>query len=217
MSNVGKILSLYKKGKISESTIIKMASFKEELLSFLNEETLEKNAFGPKTDITQKGLKLIYPAAKKKLFGDTAKRILATAAIYPTLALSNYMIGKGMQSASDATQEIELKSAFKKMMEYHPQLNTEDPLLVKKYWDSLAKFAPAIASEPLAAGAFIKQALQYEEGIGGPPFPQVEALIKAQKTYKETHPLNKENLGEQVLAGSRGAKLLAFGNTSSDD
>jgi hypothetical protein len=214
---VGKILNLYRKGKISEATIIKMASFKEELISFLNEEPLEKNAFGSKIDTTQKGLKLVYPTVKKSLLGNTAKRILATAAIYPTLALSTYMIGKGMQSASDAAQEFELKNAFKKMMEYHPQLNTEDPLLVKKYWDSLAKFAPAIASEPLAAGAFIKQALQYEEGIGGPPFPQIEALIKAQKTYKETHPLNKENLGEQVLTGSRGAKLFTFGNSVSDD
>jgi len=57
------------------------------------------------------------------------------------------------------------------MIEAHPQLKKEKPEIVARYWQSLYHFAPYMAADPLAAGAFIRQSLArgLPEEFGGPP------------------------------------------------
>jgi len=179
---VQKILDLYKKGKVKESTIIKMAAFKTEIEALLSSKDMTKEAV----------------ATKSVLIG--------AALAPPILAASNFLIGKAIDTFEEANKGNYLNQKFEKMLEYRPDLKAEDQLLVKKYWDSLVHFAPAIANDPLAAGAYIKQAIQYEE-VGGPPFSTIESLVKTQKSYKDAQPLRSRGIGESIAESSSKFKL----------
>jgi len=122
------------------------------------------------------------------IFGSKpAKMLFYSALAGPVLAASSYFAGKGTQLIEDRLKEERDEEEFKKILEIRPELKNMDQLLIKKYFDSLRYFAPAIAADPLAAGAYIKQAIQYEE-VGGPPYSTIESLVKTQKTYGETQP-----------------------------
>lgn len=170
MSNVQKILNLYRKGKISKSTIIKAAAFKKEINGLL-----EKTAVNP------------------------AQVLLYSALAGPAFAASNYFAGKGMSLIEDKLKEDARENEYERILEMRPELKDLDQLLVKKYFDSLKYFAPAIAADPLAAGAYIKQAIQYEE-VGGPPYSTIESLVKTQKTFSEAMP-SGVSLSTMMLKG----------------
>ncbi len=172
MSNVEKILNLYKDGKVSDATMLKTAAFKAELESLVKGD-MEKTAVGP---------------AQALMFGALAA---------PAFAASNYLMARGVDYATKENVQVAQNSDYKRMLEYRPELKGEDQLLVKKYWDSLVHFAPAIAQDPLAAGAYVKQAIQYEE-VGGPPYSTIESLVKTQKTYGEAHPLRSGIAGSMA-------------------
>lgn len=59
---------------------------------------------------------------------------------------------------------------FAEMLIAHPELKKEKPATVARYWASLYHFAPYMAQDPLAAGAFIRQSLArgLPEEFGGP-------------------------------------------------
>jgi hypothetical protein len=177
-SYVERLISLYKEGKVEESTMYKMAAFKAELQELIEKEGMDKLAMG-----------------------SIGKGMLIGALIAPTFAASNYLIGKGLDRLEKDNSGLSADALFSKMLEYRPELKNEDQLLVKKYWDSLVHFAPSIASDPLAAGAYIRQAIQYEE-VGGPPYSTVESLVKTQKTFKEANPLTYSSVGEAIAGNT---------------
>lgn len=59
---------------------------------------------------------------------------------------------------------------YAKMLAAHPELKKEDPKLVARYWASLYHFAPYMAQDSLAAGAFIRQSIArgLPSEFGGP-------------------------------------------------
>lgn len=180
MSNVQKLIGLYKAGKVPESTMLKMAAFKEEVEKLLAEDYLEKNA------------------NMKATIGNA---VLLGALAAPAFAAGSYLTGKGIDMLEQQGLEMKYEDNFKRMLEYRPELKAEDQLLVKKYWDSLIHFAPAIAQDPLASGAYVKQAIQYEE-VGGPPYSTIESLVKTQKTYKDANPLRAVGLGASIASNT---------------
>ena len=179
MSNVEKILNLYKEGKITDSTMLKTAAFKAELESLVRGD-MEKAASGP---------------AQALMFGALAA---------PAFAASNYLMAKSVDYATRDQVQVAQNHDFKNMLDHRPELKGEDQLLVKKYWDSLIHFAPAIAQDPLAAGAYIKQAIQYEE-VGGPPYSTIKDLVSTQKAYGEAHP-HKSGLAGSMAGNAGGIK-----------
>lgn len=80
--------------------------------------------------------------------------------------------------------KAESKEYFMKMMEAHPTLANVDPELLAKYWASLYHFAPDMAKDPLAAGAYIKQSIMKlsHEQFGGPPPETFSTLANIQKS-----------------------------------
>ena len=148
MSATKKYTDLYKQGKIEDTTLIKMAAFKEELNGLWKEANI-------------------------------GKTVGALALAAPIFGLSSYGLGKGLDYLEDKQLESEKEPAFQAMVGLHPDLLDEDQILVRKYWDSLWHFSPHIAKEPLAAGAYIKQAMEYEQ-TGGPTYNMVKDLIHAQ-------------------------------------
>lgn len=59
---------------------------------------------------------------------------------------------------------------YAKMLAAHPELKKEDPKLVARYWASLYHFAPYMAQDALASGAFIRQSIArgLPSEFGGP-------------------------------------------------
>ncbi|MCK5613644.1 hypothetical protein KAR91_67890 [Candidatus Pacearchaeota archaeon] len=59
---------------------------------------------------------------------------------------------------------------YAKMLSAHPELKKEDPKLVARYWASLYHFAPYMAQDALASGAFIRQSIArgLPSEFGGP-------------------------------------------------
>jgi hypothetical protein len=89
----------------------------------------------------------------------------------------------GFRKLDEAYQDYKLKKAkdpaFAKMLEIHPQLKKFPIEEVMKYYDSLYHFAPHMAEEPLAAGAYVLQTMRMAD-FGGPTIDSVESLAKIQ-------------------------------------
>jgi len=75
---------------------------------------------------------------------------------------------------------------YKKMLDSHPMLKKEDPKVVAKYWASLYHFAPTMAQDPMAAGAFIRQSIMrgVHDEFGGPPPDTYETLSSVEDKLK---------------------------------
>jgi len=182
MSNVQKILDLYKAGKVPESTLVKAAAFKNELQEHL---AITKEAG-------------MFEGVKKFMKTDAAKASILSMFAVPIGMAGMNMAGKGIDMMQDAMEGPEKERDFNNIMDTRPELKQEDPLLVRKYYDSLRKFAPAIASDPLAGGAYLYQVMKFE-GAGGPPYSTIADLVKTQKAYKDTNPLRSQRLGETMV------------------
>lgn len=88
------------------------------------------------------------------------------------------------------------RAYFEKMLEAYPRLSEEDPVEIAKYWESLMHFAPTMAADPLAAGAYITQSLRRVSNteLGGPPPDTFATLTDIQRKSldnKPTTPISK--------------------------
>lgn len=104
----------------------------------------------------------------------------------------------------DELQELRIKAKspkyYAKMMEAHPSLKKEDPKLVAKYWASLYHFAPSMAQEPIAAGAFIRQSIRkgLHEEFGGPPPDTYKTLAEVEQKAQKSSPTDKGFLRSMI-------------------
>ena len=81
----------------------------------------------------------------------------------------NQFIATMMQYFDAKREQSMSKEYYTKMLEAHPTLMKEDAKTVAKYWSSLYHFAPHMAKDPLAAGAYIRQSIDRGlEELGGP-------------------------------------------------
>ena len=76
---------------------------------------------------------------------------------------------------------------FIRMLNAHPGLTKADPAVVAQYWESLYHFAPNMAADPLAAGAYITQSLKrgYSAEFGGPPPDVFKTLTEIQRSFND--------------------------------
>jgi len=74
---------------------------------------------------------------------------------------------KGVEALHDAVATPIAKArSFSAMMEENPGLRKEPPHDVKMRFNTLARFNPDMAADPVISGAFVRRALQFkEEGI----------------------------------------------------
>ena len=101
------------------------------------------------------------------------------------------------------------KDYFVKMIEAHPQLKKEKPEIVARYWQSLYHFAPYMAADPLAAGAFIRQSLArgLPEEFGGPP----------PDTYVTLSDIQQKATGSDKPSDIPGHATKALGSQASEE
>ena len=120
-----------------------------------------------------------------KQVGD--KALFGAAAMLGILTVSTIadLIIKSLKNVQDSRKK---KKLFEKMLEEHPQLQKVDPELLAKYWESLYHFAPYMAEDPLAAGAYLTQAISRTSSseFGGPPPDTFNTLVDIHKKMKDT-------------------------------
>jgi len=191
MIKVSEFIAQHKQGKISNATMIKMAAFKNEL---------EKSAAGASIVDYAK----VY--AKKTLPG--------MAVMGGGLGLGA-LIYEGIRKIEKSWAGYRLDSTkeplFQQMVKLHPELAEDEETKNRAalYFDSLWHFSPAVAQDPLAAGAYIRQALQMHHVAGGPIPDLVKQLTEIQKNIKAgtsdseySTPLGAVFLGLKPQAGS---------------
>ena len=179
MNNVKQFTDLYKAGKLPESTLIKMAACKDELV---------------KTSFMSPGIKnfLTYLAAG---MGLTAGAAMMAGGIHAaTNAIESHKA------------EDEKEPAFKSMLRQHPDLKEQENL-AWMYFESLHHFSPIIATDPLTAGAYIRSAIRMHDTSGGPLPDVVQRLVDVQQKHHDS--IQKVNTPWSTVAGGfRGDSLL---------
>jgi len=102
-------------------------------------------------------------AEKTPLWGRVARELEARA--LPTLITGGLLAGGGLAAAGGKALVEKLlasrhrNQAFQDMLEVNPQLQREDPTKVQRIFDSLFRFNPSYARDPLVAGTFVDSSL----------------------------------------------------------
>lgn len=111
---------------------------------------------------------------------------------------------KGLEAISEGiATPIKKRSAFNKMIDDNPGLKKEDQRDVKRVFNTLFRFNPKMAGDPLVAGSFMKRTLQFkDEGIQP---VDVKTLTEVSRNMSG----NKSNSSLLSAAFLSGAKDLA--------
>ena len=166
MIKVSEFIAQHKQGKISNATMIKMAAFKAELESSKVATSLLDFV---KTDMKQ-----------------TIPHMIAAGGGLGIGALIFEGIKKIEKSWTGYRLDSSKEPLFAQMIKLHPEL-AEDEMTKGKaalYFDSLWHFSPSVAQDPLAAGAYIKQALSMHHVAQGPVPDLVKNMTEIQKNIK---------------------------------
>ncbi len=155
MTPLSTFVQLYKEGKVKPSTMAKAAAFKAEL---------EKTA-GPDISTFLRYLSM-------GLLASTGLGLAAAGAKIGVKALEEHNI------------ESKKDELFRDVLKLHPDLTTNKDR-AKLYFEALIHFSPTVATNPLTAGAYIRQALQYDHVAGGPLPTTVNELTQIQKQVME--------------------------------
>ncbi len=166
MTYSDKFIQLAKDGKIPESTIAKMAEFKAKLEahSFVKTAYTGGSGAGASTGWNPPPVKTANAGASIPGKMDISKVLLLAGA----MGAAPLIIGKATSMVENILLNRKKGPAFQAMLEAHPTLKTEDQELLARYFDSMWHFSPHLAQDPLAAGAYIRSAMQYHGVYGGP-------------------------------------------------
>jgi len=89
------------------------------------------------------------------------------------------LINRGFGAISDA---INKSRSYKAMMDDNPQLGEMDSESVQKSFDTLYRFNPHYAKDPMVAGQYVSQAVSME----GAPIKSINELVSSRKQIAET-------------------------------
>lgn len=140
---------------------------------------LKKANLGTSTFTAAEGAAKAIPIT----FADSAKAIAMNVASMLTVMGISATVAKIVDILKERRLNVKKREYFEQMMEAHPQLLKLPPETVARYWESLFRFAPSMAEDPLAAGAFITQTATRVSGeeFGGPPPDTYNTLSTIQK------------------------------------
>lgn len=166
MIKVAEFVEMHKQGKVPAATMIKMAAFRNELenskiaTSLLNFVKADMKTTIPHMISYGGGLgigALIYEGIRKLEKSWTGYKL-------------------------DSTKE----PLFQQMLKLHPELKADQQTQDRAalYFDSLWHFSPSVAQDPLAAGSYIKQALQMHNVAQGPLPDLLKNMTEIQKNIK---------------------------------
>lgn len=144
-----------------ESTPTKLAAFKDELT---------KIAVGGPASIQ-----------------DFLRYVGAGLALSTGLGIASAGAQMGLSAYNKWKMDSRKDPLFNEMLQLHPELK-EEKSRAALYFDALWHFSPVVAQNPLAAGAYIRQALQMDSVAGGPLPAMVRELTDIGKAHNESKP-----------------------------
>jgi len=196
------IIQAYREGKVKQSTIVKMAAFKEELEKvgesngpidpgmWERMDEYARNVIHPseqmKKDVATLNERINPEGLLSKVKGSLGK-VGLTLLMGTALGVGGLAAAKGIGWIGEKWENHKKEPMFAEMLNQHPELLAEDQEKVKRYYDALWHFSPHVAKNPMAAGAYIRAALPYESAIGGPTIAMVKDLTEVQKNIGEAH------------------------------
>jgi len=207
MIKLADFIQAYKDGKVKSSTLIKAAAFKDELEKALLNGTLTKQAvMSPGTsagafgrwfgNLSQGALSGIIRSKPAKIIGES---LLVGGTMMGLYEAVKALEGKVIDWSMDAKKP----QKFQEMLELHPELK-EKETRAKLYYEVLWDFSPTVADNPLSAGAYIKQALQYDHVAQGPlPASLSELAAIENNVQRGSH--KGESFMTTIMAPYRGA------------
>lgn len=138
--------------------------------------------------MTSKDYLVKLAAVKKPDYMKSLKTIGMNVASMLTVMGLSAAVDKLIDVLRERRLTTKKREYFEQMMEAHPQLLKLPPETVARYWESLFRFAPNMAEDPLAAGAFITQTATRVSGeeFGGPPPDTYNTLTAIQKNIMES-------------------------------
>ncbi len=130
---------------------------------------------------------------KANVTKDTFKRVLGFGGAAAGLGLGVSAAGDIHDAIADPLKK---RSYFKKMMRENPHLKREKPKEVKKFFNTIYKFNPTVASDPVVSGSMMKRILQFkDEGIQ----PQdIKVLTETRKHLADAKGKKKNFLSDAI-------------------
>lgn len=164
----------YREGKVPGETLIKMAAFREELLKSADGETFLST-----------------------LSGSVKNQLPNAVGMAAGMGLAG-LVFAGMKALEGRYEKYRLDSSkeplFQEMIVLHPELikSEKDEDITRKYYEALWHFAPAIAQNPITAGAYLKQSLGMHHLYQGPLPEMIQKATSIQKEVAQGTPEQKE-------------------------
>lgn len=159
------IKKLYEDGKISKIQFVKAMDFKE---------SLTKTAAFPTRG---------------------AYRILEALAVGGAIGATSNLVNAAVERAEHTKSMEMIGHSYNMMLNSHPQLRMEDQEAVKNIYRTLYKFAPSLASDPFAAGSYVKRVLQFDPESGA-DYNVIQTLVDLEKKHNESKALRSRGLGD---------------------
>jgi len=109
----------------------------------------------------------------------------STGALIAAGAIGTELLAEGaVEWWRNRRKEKERGPIFEKIIKAHPELKDFPYEKVIQYFETLYTFSPGLSKDPLAAGAFIRQALRMDE-FGGPSHETIKNLADIEKKQVE--------------------------------
>jgi hypothetical protein len=224
MIKTSEFIEQYRKGKVPASTLIKMAAFKSELEALLaaqSQDSIVKIA----TELPGGLFKQIFSKGRTAL--DTAAHFGIGGINIGGALIGGGVFGASMQLFMEAVKALEGKvidwmndtkkpKLFADMMMLHPQLGEYDKKLVETYYEALWHFSPVMAENPLAAGAYIRQALSMHHVAGGPLPNSINEVAMIQKNWHQGTDDKSESPMTTIMSPMKGG-IMSWGGGKGKD
>ena len=132
-----------------------------------------------------KKLGFVNPFAAKAKWYKQLAPFAAKGALIAGGAIGTEMLAEGtIDWWRERKKEKERGPLFQTIIDKHPELKEYPYAKVLQYFDTLYAFSPSLAKDPLAAGAFIRQAIRMDE-FGGPSHETIKNLATIEKSQSE--------------------------------
>jgi hypothetical protein len=168
---------------------------------------------------------ILRKAFSKENLGNAAARTVEYAPLAMMTAGAGALIGGAVDAGRSGVRSLQdtmgKSRAYEAMLEENPQLAKADPNLTEKAFNTLYRFNPSYAKDPLVAGTFVKNVIDQERMDIG----TVSNLVTAHKTIQDAKgrgPGMSDFFMKAMQGGVKGGGGAgsegggAFGNRTSD-
>lgn len=133
----------------------------------------------------QENPELMRESLEKLGFGETmmshpiAGRVLKGLALGAGSALGVAGVGAGITAIQDLKRDLEKARYYKTMLEHNPELKGQgvDSKMVQRHFNTLYKFNPEYATDPMVAGTYVVNSLE----MARPNLDMINNMVRARK------------------------------------